>query len=209
MSWAGLDSTARNSRDPLAAPRRPRGRDALWGGILAFGGASLVVFGSVALAERPLYRLLTVGGAYALWTLLYVGVAGVLLARLVPGRGNLARFIGVFALGFTLYAMGWCVGWFTLKWGWGELLGTLAGAALLHGVLVTAFGRGGLFLRTFPMIAAAHLAGYFLGEGVWLMLDHSPVGMTLWGVIYGVLIGASLGWTLDRVQREDGADARA
>jgi hypothetical protein len=201
MSWAGLDSTARHARDPQAAARRPTGRAAWLGGIVAFGGASVVVFGSAALAEPRLYGALGVGGAYALWTLLYVVVAGTLLARLVPGRGNLPRFVGVFALGFALYSVGWCAGWFTLKWGWGELLGTLAGAALLHAVLVTAFGRGALFLKTFPVIAAAHLAGYFLGEGVWLLLKHSPLGMTLWGLIYGVLVGASLGWTLDRLQR--------
>jgi hypothetical protein len=171
------------------------------GGAIGFGIASLVVFGSVALAERSLYRSVGLAGAYVIWTGLFMGLGGVLLGRLVAGKGSLWRFTGVFALAFALYGAGWCLGWFGVQGFWGEVLGTVLGAGLLHVVLVSAFGQSGLFLRTLAPTLVANFAGYFVGEWVWRSLEHSPLGMTLWGVVYGLCVGAGIGWLLYRLQR--------
>lgn len=206
MSWAGLDAETVRARNPESTLKRPTLWVSVMGGIAGFGGAALVVFGSVALAEGPLHRALGTAGSYVLWTILFMVLGGGLLGRLVAGRGSLWRFTGVFSAGFALYGAGWCTGWFVWKWGWGEILGTLLGATLLHVVLVSAFGRRRLFLPTLPGWWTANLAGYFLGEAAWFALNRSPVGMTLWGLIYGLCLGAGLGWLLHRLQRPAAGD---
>jgi hypothetical protein len=205
MSWAGLDAESVRMRNE-GSPAKPMELGvSVLGGAIGFGFASLAVFGSVALAERELYRALGLAGAYLVWTGLFMGLGGVLLGRLVTGRGNLWRFTGVFSLGFALYGAGWCLGWFGVRGFPGEVLGTLLGAALLHGVLVSAFARIGLFFRTLLPVLGANLAGYFIGEGVWRALEHSRTGMTLWGVVYGLWVGAGIGWLLHRLQLSTGA----
>lgn len=203
MSWAGLDAESMRARNGGALPPSPSLWTATAWGAVGFVIASLAVFGSVAVAERAIYRTLGVAGAYVLWTGMFMGLGGVLLGRLVPGPGNLRRFAGVFALGFALYGIGWCLGWFGVRRFWGEFLGTLLGAVLLHLVLVSAFGRMNLFLRTLLATVAANLEGYFLGEWIWRTLDRSPLGMTLWGVVYGLFVGGGIGWLLYRLQRPE------
>jgi hypothetical protein len=206
MSWAGLDAEAVRARNLEATLKRPTLGASMVGGIVGFGGAALVVFGSVALAEGALHQALGTAGSYVLWTILFMVLGGGFLGRLVAGRGSLWRFVGVFSVGFALYGAGWCTGWFVWKWGWGEILGTVLGAALLHGVLVSAFGQGRLFFSLLPVWLVANLAGYFLGEAAWFALKRSPVGMSVWGLIYGVCLGAGLGWLLHRLQRPVAGD---
>jgi hypothetical protein len=202
MSWAGLGADEVCARlKAKAEPARVLSRGACaMAGACGFGAVSLVVFGSVAYAERWLYGNLGVAGAYVLWTLLFVGLGGLLLGGLVFGPGARARFTGVFALGFALYAAGWCAGWFMLGGFRGEVLGSVAGTVVLGAVLSSAFGALGLFGRVLPWLLLGNLTGYFVGEAAWQGLDHAPHGMLLWGLIYGLAVGAGLGLSLHLLQ---------
>ena len=76
-------------------------------GILGFTAASLVVFCTVAFAERWMYRNLGIAGSYATWAGLFVVLGGVFLSPLVDGTEKIRRFLPIFAVGFVLYSAGW------------------------------------------------------------------------------------------------------
>lgn len=178
------------------------GRAALRGA-LAFGLASVVVFGTVAFGERWMYQTLGLYGAYAAWTLLFILPAGLALRSLVvdPGRRN--SFPLLFAGAFFLYALGWMAGYFLLRKSWGEqpaeLVASGLGAALLALALAAGLGAPRRCGRLFVLLFAANTAGYFLG-GALLFLLGRPVGMLLWGVVYGLVLGAGLGAAIHLAQ---------
>lgn len=161
-------------------------------GALGFGAASVAVFATVAFAERWMYKTLGLGGAYAVWTALFVGLGGGALLPLVPKAWRGPKFLGVFAVGFVLYAAAWCAAYFGLRGGWmGEILGGLAGGFALGQTLAW-------FLkcrRASLWIVPANLAGYFVGSALNNAIGGRP-GMLLWGVAYGLLLGAGLGLAL-------------
>src|SRR5215813_3495122 len=116
-----------------------RGRSLLIGSF-GFCFASLCVFATVAFAERWMYRNLGLGGAYVVWTVLFIFLGGALLSPLVIGPGRWRRFQLLFGITFLLYAAGWVVSYFTLRGGAGEWVGSLAGSVLMALVITLAFG---------------------------------------------------------------------
>lgn len=170
------------------------GRSLLIGGF-GFCLASLCVFATVAFAERWMYQHLGLGGAYAVWTVFFIFLGGALLSPLVIGPGRLWRFQFLFGIAFLLYAAGWVSSYFTLRGAAGEWVGSLAGSILMALVITLAFGVIKSFLAQAAVLFLANSAGYFLGD----MLNHSirgKTGMLLWGVLYGLCLGAGLGLSI-------------
>ena len=97
------------------------------------------------------------------------------------------RFFLVFTLSFTAYAVGWIGGYFLVRRAAGEWLGSLAGSVPTALALAVGFGVP----RTMPILAAAlfvaNSLGYFLGSAVNAAIPR-PVGMLLWGALYGVFL---------------------
>jgi hypothetical protein len=156
----------------------------------------LVVFSTVAFGERWMYQTLGLYGAYAAWTLLFILPSGVALRSLIVDPVRRRSFPLLFAVAFFLYAVGWMAGYFLLRKSWGEqpaeLIASLLGSALLALMLAAGLGmarRFGLLLR---ILFTANTVGYFLGGALLFALGR-PVGMLLWGTVYGVLLGAGLG----------------
>jgi hypothetical protein len=161
-------------------------------GAFGFCLASLCVFATVAFAERWMYRNLGLGGAYIVWTVLFILLGGALLSPLVIGPGRFWRFQFLFGLAFLLYAAGWVVSYFTLRGFAGELVGSIVGSILMALVIAIAFGVIKSFLAQTAALFIGNSAGYFLGKS----LHHSisgKTGMLLWGILYGLCLGASLG----------------
>lgn len=173
-------------------------------GALGFGLASLVVFGTVAFAERWMYQTLGLYGAYAAWTLLFIFPSVMVLRSLVVDPARRRSFPLLFAVAFFLYAVGWMAAYFLLRKSCGEqpaeLVGSLLGSALLALTLATGIGAARRFGRLFGLLFAASTTGYFLGGAVYFALGR-PVGMLLWGVVYGVLLGAALGAAIHQAQQ--------
>ncbi len=164
-------------------------------GSLGFTGASLVVFATVAFAERWMYRNLGLTGAYLVWTLLFIGLSAWLLSPLVIGPGRLRRFFLLFAVAFLLYAVGWVGAYFTLHGTTGEWIGSLAGSLLMTVIIASGFGALSTFPRLFAVLFVTNSIGYFLGT--WLdSTVRGKAGMMLWGLAYGLGLGAGLGWSL-------------
>jgi len=168
-------------------------------GSLGFGLASLAVFATVAFAERWMYRTLTPTGAYLTWIGLFILLGGAALGSLVDGRWKLPKFYLLFALAFFAYAVGWMGSYFTLRGGLGEWAGSLAGSVLMSLVFAIAFGVTRSFVKLAVVLFVANSLGYFVGSALNDLLK-GPSGMLLWGITYGLLLGAGIGAVLHMCQ---------
>jgi hypothetical protein len=197
MDMFGLTSDrvmARMRRDERGNSIPSLGRSILIGSF-GFCFASLCVFGTVAFAEQWMYRNLGLSGAYFVWTVLFIFLGGALLSPLVIGAGRLWRFQLVFGSAFLLYAVGWIGSYFTLRGVAGEWAGSLLGSILMALVITLAFGVIKTLFAQAAVLFIANSAGYFLGD----LLNNSArgkTGMLLWGVLYGLCLGAGLGLSL-------------
>jgi len=197
MKLFGLtaDQVAARINQSQQAARIPSFKQSLLTGCLGFTSASLIVFATVAFAERWMYRNLGLGGAYLAWTLLFIALGAALLSPLVIGPGRLQRFSPLFALAFLLYAVGWVGAYFSLRGTTGEIVGSLAGSLLMALVIAAGFGARQTFPRVFVVLLVANSIGYFLGA--WLDYTvRGKTGMILWGVAYGLGLGAGIGLSL-------------
>ena len=170
-------------------------------GGLGFCAVSLCVFGTVAFAERWMYRNLTVLGAYLVWTVLFILLGGAVLGSLVVDKWRFPKFYLLYSLAFFLYAVGWVVAYFLLRDGAGEWLGSLAGSVLMALVFAAGFGVVRSTLKFAVILFIANSIGYFLG----LALNsyfRSSTGMLLWGASYGLFLGAGIGAVLHLAQVE-------
>lgn len=219
MSLFGLDPESVVSRiEASGRPARvPSLRGSLVTGTLGFTVASLVVYGSWALNGRDLYRALGEAGAYAVWAVLFIALAGGLLNPLVIGPRSLFRFYALFAAAFMSYAVLWSVSWFVARGRVGEWLGSLLGSAALALVLSTGFGLTKDRWRLIFIVFATHSAGYFLGSWLydvlakagpehWLVgsLDRSTrswVSKLSWGLAHGLGLGGGIAYAIFAVQR--------
>jgi hypothetical protein len=164
-------------------------------GALGFSVASMAVFGSWAFAGRWMYARLGELGAYAVWALMFVVIAGATLRKLVSGHKTFGNFHVVFAMAFLLYAAGWTVAWFSLRNRGGEWLASLLGTVLMALVFLSAFSAWPKTLRVIATLFLSHSFGYFLGGFLHATLGGRP-GMLLWGLSYGLGFGAGIGRAL-------------
>jgi hypothetical protein len=164
-------------------------------GSFGFCFTSLCVFATVAFAERWMYRNLGLSGAYVVWTVLFILLGGGLLSPLVIGPDRWRRFQLLFGITFLLYAVGWVVSYFMLRGVAGEWVGSLIGSLLMAFVIAMAFGVIKTFFAQAAALFIANSAGYFLG-GVIFNSNPGKIGMLLWGVIYGLCLGAGLGLSI-------------
>ncbi|HEU4714969.1 MAG TPA: hypothetical protein VFS76_25640 [Pyrinomonadaceae bacterium] len=171
-------------------------------GALGFGVVSLCVFATVAFAERWMYRTLGLTGAYLTWTVLFILLGGGVLGSLVVRRWRLPKFYLLYGLAFLLYAVGWVAAYFTLRGTAGEWVGSLAGSILMALVFALGFGTMKSALKFSALLFVANSIGYFLGSALNDAVA-GQAGMLLWGVAYGLFLGAGIGAVLHYAQTED------
>jgi hypothetical protein len=155
---------------------------------------------TVAFAERWMYRNLTVLGAYLAWTVLFILLGGAVLGSIVAGRWRLPKFYLLYGLAFFVYAVGWVAAYFALRGTAGEWIGSLAGSILMALVFAAGFNKVNATPKFSLILFLANSLGYFLGSA----LNNSvgaPTGMLLWGVAYGLFLGAGIGAVLHFSQR--------
>ena len=168
-------------------------RAVLRGGI-GFCLVSLVVFATVAYGERWMYARLGEMGAYVVWTLEFVLLGGFVLGPVV-GK----RFYLLWGVAFVAYAAGWVCAYFMVRGVAGEWLGSLVGSLLMTIVFALGFKGARSILKLWLVIFIANSAGYFLGSALNDYVGGRP-GMLLWGIIYGLLLGAGISAVLHLLQ---------
>jgi hypothetical protein len=165
-------------------------------GSLSFGAVSVLAYSIWAFRLVP-----GTAGLYSTTALVYIGLAGLALSRLVVAPGAWKKFPPLFALAFFLYAVGWCAGWFGLKGKYhGDFFGALVGLAAMTWLLQGAFGQRRGFLRLFLVLFAFHSAGYYVGGELYALVRGTS-GRLLWGAAHGLGFGAGLGYVLFHCQR--------
>lgn len=191
-----LSASTENKSGNSVAPSLKR--SIVIGGI-GFCLASMCVFATVAFAERWMYRTLGFAVAYLVWTLLFILLGGGVLSALVV-KMRVWKFYVIFALAFFAYAVGWTGAYFGTRGSkLGEWFGSLAGSVLMGLVFSIGFGVIRLVIGLSVLLFIANSLGYFLGS----TLNDSvggKTGMMLWGVSYGLCLGAGLGAVLHFAQ---------
>jgi len=142
-----------------------------------------------------MYQQLGLWGAYLVWTALFILLGGAALGSLVVGRWRLPKFYLLYGIAFFAYAVGWCGAYFIMRGTAGEWVGSVAGSILMALVFAAGFGS----LRSIPKLSLilfiTNSLGYFIGSA----LNNSiggQTGMLLWGIAYGLFLGAGIGAVL-------------
>jgi len=138
---------------------------------------------------------------YSAIAAVYIVLSGLALSRLVIGRKILLRFTLLFASGFFVYAILWCLFWFGLKGRYhGDLWGSLLGLAAMTWLFQCAFGSTRRFLAAFSILFTFHTIGYYLGYEAHTYFGGTT-GRLLWGVAHGLGFGAGLGNLIFQCQK--------
>lgn len=177
----------------------PSLRRSLVTGGIGFSAVSVCIFATVAFAERWMYSRLGVLGAYFIWTGLFIMLGGAVLGSLVVGRWRIPKFYLLYGLAFFAYAAGWVAAYFTLRGFAGELAGSILGSVLMALVFAAGFRSMGDTFKFSVLLILANSLGYFTGSALNNYVG-GKVGMLLWGVIYGLCLGAGIGAALHFAQ---------
>lgn len=170
-------------------------------GAIGFSLVSLCVFATVAFAERWMDKNLGMLGSYVAWTALFIVLGGSALGSLIVDTWRLPRFFLLFGLAFFAYAAGWVFAYFVLRGTTGEWVGSLAGSVLMAAVFAAGFGALRSILKLSALLFVTNSIGYFLGSA---LNDYfsGRAGMLMWGVMYGLFLGAGIGAVLHLLQTE-------
>ena len=132
---------------------------------------------------------------YAACAVLFIGLSGPLLHRLIIGPGSLPRFTMLFGTAFLANAVLWVAAYWRLGGHLGSLVGLLAGTAAMGGILAAAFEAKGAAVKSIAALFILNTLGYYVGWWVEMPLSktHRTAAMLLYGVFYGLGLGAGLG----------------
>lgn len=190
-------------------PRVPTLRESVLRGALGFTLVSLGGFAPWVLAGRWFYRNVGEAGLNAACAIVFIGLSGWLLHRLIIGPGSVIRFYQLFSLAFIAYAVSWTASWMALGGVTGGLVGLLAGTGAMGAILACGFAAWNLSPKLIAILFLTNTAGYFIGEwahnAVAALPESQALGITLdqrtrgmlakaaWGLFYGAGFGAGIG----------------
>jgi len=213
MSWFQLDSESVAARVRASGhpPEIPCLGDSVRRGIGGFTVVSVAGFAPWAVFGRWFYRNIGEMGLYSVCGFVFIGLAGLLMHRLILGPGSLSRFYKLFALSFAAYSAAWIGGWMALRGHSGSIAGLLAGTAIMGWMLALAFDSGGKTIKVIAVLFLLNSLGYFIGgvvEGAGFRFPGTSlskstqviIAKSLWGVCYGIGFGAGLGMAFHMCQ---------
>jgi hypothetical protein len=178
-------------------------------GALGFALVSVAGFAPWALAGRWFHQTVGEVGMYAACALVFIGLSGPILHRLIIGPGTVLRFYLLFGVSFLAYALGWTLAWMSIRGHLGGLIGLLVGTFAMAWIFVRAFEVPGVLVKVAAELFLGNAAGYFVGGWVvagivrmgtihvfGIVLDRPTtriLAMFAWGLCYGLGFGVGLG----------------
>jgi hypothetical protein len=199
-------------------PHAPTLRESVLRGMIGFTLVSLGGFAPWVLAGRWFYRNVGEAGLYAVCAVIFIGLSGLLLHRLIIGAGSLVRFYKIFSLAFAIYAVAWTIGWMAVRGYAGSIAGLLAGTVAMGAILACGFKANGAALKIIVVLFVTNAAGYFIGEwghnfilrlkegnALGFVLERSMRAMlskAAWGLFYGLGFGGGIGFAFHACQAE-------
>lgn len=175
-------------------------------GIWRFTLVSLIGFAPWIISDGWLGRHLSEPLLYALCLLAFLIAALVLLPGLLEGDRRVRRTAQWFLPAFTAYAVVWCACWFTFGGRAGEWAGAVAGGAAFTLLATWALGRPRSLLLTLLVVITCQVLGYFGGGALMAAVSDGGhpgmLGMSAWGLGYGIGFGAGVGWLVHACTRD-------
>jgi hypothetical protein len=172
-------------------------------GMIGFTLVSLGGFAPWVLAGRWFYRNTGEAGLYGTCAVVFMGLSGLVLHRLIIGPASLLRFYKIFSLAFLAYSIAWTIGWMVLRGDVGSVVGLLAGTAAMGAILALAFGACNEMFKVVALLFASNALGYFIGQ--WaektLLATNVTLAKASWGLFYGLGFGAGIGLAFHACQR--------
>lgn len=164
-------------------------------GMLGFTVVSVAAFVPWAVFGRWFDRFGGEIGMYAACAIVFLALTGPLSCRLIIGPGSLPRFCKLFGLSFTLYSVAWIVGWMLVRGHAGSSIGLFSGAVIMGCMFAAAFDAWHVVLKVITALFVLNAVGYFAGGPIEaaLIREHPVAAKLLWGVTYGLGLGAGLG----------------
>lgn len=211
MSWFQLDpeSVAQRVRASGRAAKLPSLGTFLRRGIVGFTLLSIAGFVPWAVFGKWFYGKIGESGLYAVCAVVFIGLSGPLLHRLIIGAGSLSRFYKLFTMAFAANSVLWIAGWMTVRGHFGSIVGLLAGTAAMGALIAIAFDAGDQMLKVIAVLFVLNSVGYFVGGWVESAVAAAKqlsffghvvprgsrlmIAKLLWGVCYGLGFGAGLG----------------
>jgi hypothetical protein len=186
-----ITARARASENPVQPPTLTA---SVLRGIIGFTLVSVGGFAPWPIFERW-FRSMGEMDLYIACLAVFIGLSGICLHRLIIGPGSLPRFYKLFSLAFTAYAVAWVALWVYLRGNSGSIGGLLGGAVAMGLVLAFAFDAQRAIIQIVAALFPLNALGYYFGGRIAgkLAIDHRALGMLLWGMCYGVGLGAGLG----------------
>jgi hypothetical protein len=205
-------SQAKASADAVEAAKPPDGMfGALVRGSLGFAAVSVAGFAVWAFAGKWLGTHIGELGVYFACAITFIVFSGMALHPLVRGPRSLVRFYKIFIPAFGAYAVAWSAAWFAWRFGLGEWLGSLAGSIVLAVMIGRGLGNFRSVVKVSIVMFALHSAGYFFGGRLMRWIASSTIGglrgghfsalaKLCWGALYGLGVGAGLGYAFFTLQ---------
>jgi hypothetical protein len=155
---------------------------------------------------------------YSTCALVFIGLSGLLMHRLVIGPSSLKRFYAFFSAAFLIYAIGWTAGWMLFRGHAGSAGGLMIGTILMSNVFGFVFDAKTRIAGVAAILFASNALGYFVGGWIEGYLSHQTefgaAGIALsgaslaifmkymWAICYGVGFGAGLGYAFYTCQTD-------
>jgi hypothetical protein len=132
---------------------------------------------------------------YIACTLIFIGLSGPCLHRLILGPGSLPRFYKLFALSFIPYVAVWVTLWVAMRDERGVVAGFFGGTAVMGLIFSLAFRAPRATPKSIAALFVFNILGYYAGQRIEgkLIIDHPLVAILLWALCYGIGFGAGLG----------------